>query len=201
MVSSFFSSFFLVISFIKQSRFTEAFLTLSGFYILASDNEHLFIKVMIKIHAFHILKFYSEIDINISGVVYRKTEYILPVLPLSLCLFPSPPLLSLYLSLFFILPFSFLSHSSCSCSFLFLLPSFSPLPHLVYVLLLNLMNPLFQSPLLIIDNFAFYSQFYHIAHLKALSSAHIYSLLIFELNICRFLSYSWLPLSQGIYLL
>lgn len=55
MVSSFFSSFFLVISFIKQSRFTEAFLTLSGFYILVSDNEHLFIKVMIKIHTFHIL--------------------------------------------------------------------------------------------------------------------------------------------------
>lgn len=111
MVSYFFSSFFLVISFIKQSRFTEAFLTLSGFYILASDNEHLFIKVMIKIHAFHILK--------ISGVVYRKTEYILPVLPLSLCLSPSPPLLSLYLSLFFILPFSFLSFS------FFMLPFFS----------------------------------------------------------------------------
>lgn len=131
MVSYFFSSFFLVISFIKQSRFTEAFLTLSGFYILASDNEHLFIKVMIKIHAFHILKFYSEIDINISGVVYRKTEYILPVLPLSLCLSPSPPLLSLYLSLFFILPFSFLSFSFFMLLFFsFSSPLFLPSPPL-----------------------------------------------------------------------
>lgn len=157
---------------------------------------------MIKIHAFHILKFYSEININISGVVYRKREQILPFLPIFLSLSPSPPRLSLYLSLFFILPFSFLSFSFFMLPFFFFLfPSLSPLPHLVYVLPFNLMNPLSQSPLLIVYNFTFYSQFYHIAHLKALSSAYIYSLLIFELNICRFLSYSWLSLSQGIYLL
>lgn len=129
MVSSFFSSFFLVISFIKQSRFTEAFLTLSGFYILASDNEHLFIKVMIKIHAFHILKFYSEIDINISGVVYRKTEYILPVLPLSLSLSFSPTAFPLSLS--FLHPSLFLSFSFFMLLFFsFSSPLFLPSPPL-----------------------------------------------------------------------
>ena len=41
---------------------------------------------MIKIHAFHILKFSSEIDINISGVVYIKTVYSSRPPSLSLCL-------------------------------------------------------------------------------------------------------------------
>ena len=144
MVSYFFFSFFLVISFVKQSHFTEAFLTISGFYILGT-NEHLFIKVMIKIHAFHILKFYSEININISGVVYRKREYILPFLPLFLFRSLSFSPTTVPLSLSFLpssLFFSFFLILHAPILFFLLFPSLSPLPHLVYVLPFNLMTSL-----------------------------------------------------------
>ena len=81
---------------------------------------------MIKIHAFHILKFSSEIDINISDVVYRKTVYS-----------SRPPSLSLSVSL--LLPHCF--------PFMSLFSSFFPFPFFLSFSFFMLLFFSFSSPL------------------------------------------------------